>query len=154
MRPDNNLGFTLAEVMVVVSILGLLAVLSIPRFNRYHETMKLVSDSQKLASKLRLARSAAIMKNANAVFRFNPNANTYFYFEDNDADGVVDSSEYQSGTSEFAKGIRVTYSLSLPEVTFESKGNTAEGGTITLTNLHDRSKTVRISGGTGNIHVD
>jgi len=148
-------GFTLVEVMISVLIMGLIAVLSLPGFSRFLQNWKLMGDADHFAAALRTARAAAVTKNASAVFTFDLDDNTFSYYEDLDRDGNRDNNEYQSATYELEPGIVfAAHTLSAPTLTFGAMGNTRESGTITLRNSYNKTRTVRIFGGTGNILVN
>jgi len=141
--------------MITVLIIGIIAALSMPGFARFLQTWKLAGDADHFATALRTARAAAVTKNINTVFTFNKANGTFFYFEDTDRDGALDNTEYRSATYRLEPGIVFAgYTLSNPTLTFGSMGNTRESGTITLRNSNNRTKTVRIFGGTGNVLVN
>ncbi|MDH3216246.1 MAG: GspH/FimT family pseudopilin [Candidatus Krumholzibacteria bacterium] len=151
----RNKGFTLAELMVVIGIFGIVMVLSVPAIGRFLQSWKLGGDTEELANLLRKARSAAVMKNIDAVLQFNTGNGEYFYFEDNDGDGSKDSDEYQSETITFSAGIRFNgHTLPDTKVTFKPQGNAMESGTITVANVHGRTRTISLYGGTGNVSVN
>jgi len=148
-------GFTLTELMIVILILGLIAVFSVPGYHRFMQTWKLNGEVQEFASMLRTARSAAVMKNIPVVFNFDMANNTYSYFEDNDGDGAHDTGEYRSEVRELVPGVVITaHTLPSQILTFGRKGDTGSGGAITLRNVDNRTRVVRVFGGTGNIQVD
>lgn len=148
-------GFTLVELMVVICVIGLLAVVSLPAYPRFMQNWKLNGDTQEFVCTLRTARSSAVMKNIDVVFTFDMNTDTYWYFEDEDRNGLRDKSEFRSATYELSPGIEIAaHTLTATTFTFGSKGNTRESGTITIQNAYNKNKGVRIFGGTGNITVD
>ena len=151
----SEAGFTLTELMIVISILGLIAVLAVPNIKGFLQTWKLNGETQELASTLRTARSAAVRRNAEVVFTFDMNTNSYFYFEDDDGDGGYDNGEYMSETKEMDPGVVITaHTLPTNTITFGSKGETGTSGTITIRNNRNSIKNIRIMGGSGNIEVD
>ena len=148
-------GFTLTEMMITVLIIGIIAVLSVPNFARFIHTWKLTGDADRFASTLRTARAAAVTKNLGTVFTFDKSNGSFFYFEDANGNGALDDGEYRSATHRLASGVVfAAYTLSNPTLTFGAMGNTRESGTITLRNCDNRTKMVRIFGGTGNVLVD
>ena len=152
---SRNKGFTLTELMIVISIFGLIAILAMPNYNRFMQTWRLNGETQQFATVLRTARSAAVMKNIDVVFSFDMDAGTYSYFEDDDRDGGHDAGEYESATYQLPEGITIAaFTLSNPILTFGSKGNTRETGSITFRNLNNNTKQIRIYGGTGNVTID
>jgi len=152
---QSRRGFTLTEIMVVIVIMGIVLVASIPAMGRFMQSWRLSGEIDHLAGFLRGARSSAIMKNRDVIFKFQMSDGTYFYFEDTDSDGVRDGDEYQSATYALEGGISIdTHTLSSPILIFGSRGNTNEGGTITLRNTRANTRTVSIFGGTGAIRAD
>ena len=141
--------------MITISILGLIAILSVPNYQRFMHGWRLNGETQQLASALRTARSSAVMKNIDVVFTFDTDDGTYSWFEDTNGNGSLDNGEYESAeynigdTVEFA-----AHTLSSTTLTFGNKGSTRESGSITLRNVLNNVKQVRIFGGTGNVTVD
>ncbi len=151
----RNRGFTLAELMISVGILAVMVALTIPSFGRYLQTWRLNGETDQLATMLRSARSAAVSKNISTVFVFDQNNDTYFYFEDVNGDGVRGNGEYCSEAIDLPPGIIFQgHTLSQPRIFFGPKGNANESGTITLQNLQNRTRTILLFGGTGNISID
>lgn len=141
--------------MIVISIFGLIAVLALPNYGRFVATWRLNGEAQQFATTLRTARSSAVMKNIDVIFSFDMDNSTYFYFEDTNEDGNRDMDEYISATHMMPEGVTITaFTLSNPILTFGSKGNTRESGTITLRNVLSNTKDIRIYGGTGNVTID
>lgn len=148
-------GFTLAELMITILILGLVAALAMPTYGRFMQDWKLGGEADQFASALRTARSSAVMKNIDAVFTFDMDTNTYFYFEDENGSGVRDHGEYRSDVFELYNGIVIAaHTLSARTLTFGRMGNTRESGAITLRNANNNIRVIRIFGGTGNISID
>lgn len=152
---DKRDGFTLVELMISITIIGLITVMSIPNYSRFMHNWKLNGDAQQFASTIRTARSTAVMKNVSVVFSFDSKDNTYFYFEDEDNDGKHDDDEYISAEYEMSKGVDITaYTLSSSVFTFGSKGGTDQSGSVTLRNVNNDVRNIRIFGGTGNVSVE
>jgi len=145
----------MVELMITISIIGVLAVLSLPAYGKFTQNWKLGGEADQFAGVLRAARAAAVMRNIDVVFTFNKTNGTYSYFEDRDRDGVHDNNEYRSSVYRFTPGIVIS-AFTLPGQTliFGSMGNTKDSGSITLRNTHDRTRTIRVFGGTGNVTVD
>ncbi len=154
-RDLRNAGFTMAELMVVVLIIGLLAIISMPALGRFIQNSRLNGDTEQFAVALRSARSAAVMKNIDVVFTFDMDQNTYSYFEDTDGNGLRSSDEYLSATYRLSPNVEIlAHTFSSTTLTFGSKGNTRESGTITLRNTNNKTKGIRVYGGTGNISAE
>jgi type II secretion system protein H len=154
MHTAKSKGFTLVELMFVIMIFGLIMTASMPSFGRFLQTWKLHGEADRMAATLRTARGAAIMRNIDAVFSFDTNQRTYFYFEDADGDGSRDNNEYRSATYTLPPGINFeSQTLGGTRVTFGPRGNTMQSGSITLQNGLERTRQITIFGGTGNIRT-
>lgn len=154
MRERNTKGFSLLELMVVITIMGLLLGLSVPALARYLQNWRLNAEADEIAMMMRAARSAAIMKNTTTVFQFDAQASTYGYFEDLDGDGNHDDSEYQNEAS-LPQGLVINrHTLTNTRLAFGPRGNCNESGSITVSNTNYRERTIVVFGGTGNIRVD
>ena len=154
-RKMGNRGFTLVELMVVVGIMGITLAASAPAFARFVQNWRLRGETDQMATFLRSARSAAVTKNTTAIFRFAMMTNSYFYFEDTNGNNIHDATEYKSETHEMPEGIRFQgHTLSGPILVFGPRGNTNESGTVTVENIHARTRVIRVFGGTGNVEVE
>jgi prepilin-type N-terminal cleavage/methylation domain-containing protein len=154
MHAAKSKGFSLVELMFVIMVFGLVMAASMPSFGRFLQTWKLHGEVDRMAAALRTARSAAVMRNINAVFQFDLDAGTYFYFEDEDADGQRDTAEYRSATFTLPPGIMFdSQTLGGTTVTFGPRGNTMQSGAIILENGLEKTRQITIFGGTGNIRT-
>jgi prepilin-type N-terminal cleavage/methylation domain-containing protein len=74
---NKQKGYSLTELMVVVSIIGILGVIAVPNFVTSFSSYKLKNTSVDLCSNLRKARSFAVKQNRNVAINFNIDARTY-----------------------------------------------------------------------------
>jgi prepilin-type N-terminal cleavage/methylation domain-containing protein len=74
---NKQKGYSMTELMVVVSIIGILGVIAVPNFVTSVSTYKLKNTSVDLCSNLRKARSIAVKQNTNVTITFDINNNTY-----------------------------------------------------------------------------
>jgi prepilin-type N-terminal cleavage/methylation domain-containing protein len=155
MHVAKSKGFTLVELMFVILVFGLTMIMSLPGFGRFLQTWKLHGEIDQMASTMRSARSAAIMKNIDAVFQFDVNRGLYFYFEDEDGDGARDNTEYRSAIHNLPPGITFdTHTFGSTSITFGPRGNTTQSGSISMGNTLHKTRQLSLFGGTGNIKVD
>lgn len=66
-RRSACLGFTLIEMLVVLSIIALVASVSVPLLRRPPESLRLEAAARTLAAALRASRAEAIARNADAT---------------------------------------------------------------------------------------
>jgi type II secretory pathway pseudopilin PulG len=88
---DAQLGFQLFEVLVVLSIVGLLATTGIPRVLEWTRSLKVDLAAHELVAALRLARSYAVRHGAKVGVKFRIREDsrvTYTLYRDGDGDGV------------------------------------------------------------------
>lgn len=71
-------GYSLAELMTVVAIIGVLSLVSIPSFVSYSRSLKIRSATRQFNSDLRAARARAITKSNPVAVSFAPGANPTF----------------------------------------------------------------------------
>ncbi|MBU1043032.1 MAG: prepilin-type N-terminal cleavage/methylation domain-containing protein [Candidatus Omnitrophica bacterium] len=72
-----NSGFSLIELLIVISIIGILTLLGIPLFRDFIQFSSLKSDAWKLVSDLRSYRQLAIIEHNNYSFVFDLNSDSY-----------------------------------------------------------------------------
>jgi len=147
-------GFSLTELMIVISIMGIMAIASVPAFGKFMQSWRLQGDAGEVAASLRHARNLAVSKNMNVVFIFDQSNGEYFYLQDKDASGTADVGEVSSATRDLSPGITIDkYTMAQQWITFGPKGNTADAGDIVLRNSRNATRTIHVFSGTGNITV-
>jgi prepilin-type N-terminal cleavage/methylation domain-containing protein len=72
-------GFSLAEMMVTVLILGLIAAFSVPAVNMYLAGWNLQSSHNTVVSELKLLRERAIARGQSLRVWFSPTTNMYWF---------------------------------------------------------------------------
>jgi type IV fimbrial biogenesis protein FimT len=87
----NKKGFTIAEVLVTISILAIMATISIPTFISWLPTHRLQTSARQIYDDLNLAKMEAVKRNTDVCIRFNMGNNTYRVFVDADSDGAYTS---------------------------------------------------------------
>lgn len=134
-------GVTLTEMLIAVSILGILAAIGANPFLEWNKERKVTRDGRNFYSSMQLAKLAAIKNDCNVVVTINPGADSYTYFKDDGGDdgtgtrgnGVQDGTELTLATT------TVTSNIDVPGAGFAG-GNTTgftSRGTILNNNSGD-----------------
>lgn len=90
--PWNENGFSLAELVVTLSIFALIAALGVPPILELSGNLRLHLAAQELKGTLRLAHSEAARRGFNVAVKFRPGTDgdaTYTLYRDGDGDGVL-----------------------------------------------------------------
>lgn len=128
-------GFSLAEILVAVSIFSILAATAVPQFVAFAPKNRLNGAARQIYSELMWARSKAVNDNSAFVITFPTNQTMQI------AGSTTKTVNIQSEYSD------VTLTSSASTITFTSRGTADAAPTITLTNeAGTKTVTVRITG--------
>lgn len=125
-------GFTLTEMIIVVAMLGLVMLVSLPRFGGLHEASRVRSARQEVEAAIATARAAAIQKGYPA--RLHLAGHSIQVVVDTTAAGdsvTVIPLKPLDGT--YGVRLNVTHSV----ITFDSRGFASAGGPVTVRLLGD-----------------
>src|SRR2546425_1173846 len=150
-RRMNARGFTLAELMVVVACIGILAVLAAPTLISYVQTAALRAGTRELATAINLGRQLAISRNTtvcmevtgtNIRLRTGGCAGTIWTGPGTDGSGVIRVSD--PGT------LRISTTAN---VVFTNLGAASTVGTYTVTNPVDNKTRTVVVAASGRVNV-
>ena len=126
-RRDQS-GFTLLELVCVLALLGILALIALPRLQPVLQDLELRREAQEMAAVLRQCRSQAVLDNQAVEVRFYPYAKPPSY----EVSGPEGRESYTLEEGIRYDGISFSHgSLGSPTCVFFANGS-SYGGTITL----------------------
>jgi Tfp pilus assembly protein FimT len=138
-RQHFDRGFTLAEILTILIIVGILFALGTPSFIAMQGVAKLNSSADNMRTALETSQSQSLKKNKNCTVYIPSNSNTIV------GDCLMNSTGTSSGITDIENGlpsfnldsgITVTVATSWtgtgtpPQVVYNSQGVTESGGTI------------------------
>jgi prepilin-type N-terminal cleavage/methylation domain-containing protein len=130
-----NQGFSLVEFLVVLTIIGVVAAISIAAFNEWIDTYRLNRDAKVLASEMTMARFRAVSARQDISFTISSGS------------GYVASYRFSPGGLEKHLSRSVTLSAVIGDnpVVFNSRGMASNDTTITLINDSGTTSTVNVN---------
>ena len=136
----NQKGFTLTEVIVIISILGVMAAISIPSYISWLPRHRLQTSVRQIYDDMNIAKIRAVKDNIVAVIIFTPATNTYSVFLDTSGNWAWDGGEtIIRQNAPLENGVTIT-GTTLPSHTsgFNNRGmlpiGATPGGVVQLTN--------------------
>lgn len=146
-RPTRFSGFTLLELMITLTIGGILLAVAVPAFRSMTVNSRLTAQANELVSALNLARSEAIKRNASISFcrTDNPGDTACSTTTANWGSWIVATSGgtvIRNGTiPDYGSTIAVQSTLTSDTVTFSSDGLARTGGSLVTTSTLSVSTT-------------
>ena len=145
-------GFSIGELMTVVSLIGIVTAVGIPSFLSFQPSMRLNGAAREVLSRLNWARANAVQNNNTSIVTF-LNDHSFQIFNDANGNGLADANEtttvdLQTNYSDVT--FAVTGLSSTP--TFNGRGTASSDTKVTVTNSGG-SKVVQVSP-TGNVKID
>ncbi len=160
---NNNKAFTLVELMIVVTIFGIIALIAVPNLATGLPKYRIKRAARDMTSTIRAARAEAIKTSSNTTIEFDVDNNRYSINGELYPGGGMDSlaEYYGSGVSFGVGNSGASDECTFTEgddcaVTFNSRGflNTAgNSGEIYLTNIEDSAYRIAINAA-GGIHLE
>ena len=90
---NNNKGFTIVELVVVLAILSIIMAISIPNFSAWLPRNRIKTSARHIYNDMNLAKSRAVKDNTVAVIIFNIPNDTYTIFLDTSKNWALDAGE-------------------------------------------------------------
>lgn len=131
----NARGFSMAELLVTIAVIGILAALGYPYVASYLQTAQTRAGAQELATILNGGRQLAITRNTNVCVSLSSNKAVYTTGVNNSCGGgttFVGVNTASDGTISLDNHIQI--SASTASVVFSSLGAAVQAGTYTVRN--------------------
>ena len=144
-------GFTLFEVLVVISIIAIMCTLALPNFFGWTSGERLKSAANDIQAAVQLARLTAVKENAIVIIAFDPNSKSYIMFVDNGSgahagNGAKDLDEPTVRHGAFPGNIELETSFAGNQLSFDGRGFTnAMGKGITVKDSSGRERVVEVT---------
>jgi len=129
-RAPHSQGFTLAELVMVIAVIGILAVMAVPAFLSYYHAAGLKAGAQQVVTLMNQARELAIKENGNVCVTL-PSATQMSYRLDTCAGSAwVGAGTDATGNINLPPGVTATASAN---PIFNYVGSALPAATYTLT---------------------
>ena len=92
-RLKREVGFTLAELVITIGIMGVVAAIAVPQFSEYLPISRVSGAAKELCTELQAAKMRAISENNNYVITFNTTNSSYKIHDDDNSNGGEDTGE-------------------------------------------------------------
>lgn len=132
----KRFGFSLVEILVVISIIGTMALVSLPLLNGYQKSSRLKNEARALATDLRLTQQLAITEQKIYTLELDPNTNSY----------DIKNSTQTIKSVIIHQEVAISELSTLTDLTaqYNPTGAVAQTGLIYLTNTKNETSTVEI----------
>ena len=129
-------GFTLAELIVLIAVIGILSIMAIPSFLRYYQAATLKSGAQQFAALINQAREVAIKENDNLCVKVS-SPTQMMYVRNNWTTGSVwvGTGTDAAGNINLPPRISVAGPSAANSPIFNYVGSALPAATFTLTNI-------------------
>lgn len=124
-------GFTLAELIVLIAVIGILSVMAVPSFLRYYQAATLKSGAQQFVSMINQARELAIKENGSVCVKLS--SSTQMTYALNSCTGAAWVGAGTDASGNINLPPRITATAGANPI-FNYVGSALPAATFTLTN--------------------
>jgi type IV fimbrial biogenesis protein FimT len=152
---SKNRGFTLLEVVVVISIMSIIVTTAVPNFNGYFDKLKLNRTVNRLVANIYWTREQAIKTGQKWGIIFDSDTRKYLIIKKEEPETVIKEINLTEGVEiKLTKTTLPDYQEDKKAVFFKKLGNLAhENGQVVLRKAAVRGKKVVFSSNAGEINV-
>ncbi len=149
-------GFTFLELLIIISITGIISLISYPYLNTFKKDYILYKETSDLLMRLRNASDIAIRDNCVINALFKTSESTYVIFEDTDYDN-----SFNTGDRKIIEHIlhsdvhmyEVSFGTGKNQTKFDQRGSCSNLGHIYFKNSSDKYKGIIVRSIAGNIVI-
>ena len=124
-------GFTLAELVILIAVIGILSVMAVPAFLRYYQAATLKSGAQQFVALINQARELAIKENGNVCVKLSSPTQMTYALNSCTGTAWVGAGTDAAGNINLPTGITATTAAN---PIFNYVGSALPAATFTLTN--------------------
>ena len=124
-------GFTLAELFILIAVIGILSVMAVPAFLRYYQAATLKSGAQQFVAMINQARELAIKENGNVCVKLSSPTQMTYALNTCTGTAWVGAGTDAAGNINLPTGLTATSSAN---PIFNYVGSALPAATFTLTN--------------------
>lgn len=153
-RVGRQSGFSMVEVMVVVTVTGLTLAAGVPAFTRFTQTARLNGAAEQIAGEFRLARQKAVSEGTPYIFLW-WYSNWYYVIKDTDGNGYYTSGEPYTGPTWFPSGISALSAegFTSPWMSINPNGSCTQSGSFVIRNARGNRLRLTLLGPTGQVSI-
>ena len=143
-------GFTLAELVILIAVIGILSVMAVPAFLRYYQAATLKSGAQQFVAMINQARELAIKENGNVCVKLSSPTQMTYALNTCTGTAWVGAGTDAAGNINLPTGLTATSSAN---PIFNYVGSALPAATFTLTNTQTSATLTVVVAASGRVTV-
>jgi len=127
---NRSTGFSLIELLIAISVVGLILIIAIPQYSRYNQRLMLKKDAQRFEAFIREMRQEALKRGCNIDIKFVSYGNSQYVTAESEPAGYAKRLDFQSNSK-----------ITMSKINFIIQQN----GTFAATQSEALNKTTKIT---------